>query len=71
MISHLQIMEDPIVSKFQQSELNPILMENAYHSPEESEEEPDNGKELNNSKRENRIVIRDLQWRSDSVSIIK
>jgi hypothetical protein len=71
MISHLQIMGDPIVSKFRQSELNPILMENAYHSPEESEEEPDNGKELNNSKRENRIVIRDLQWRSDSVSIIK
>lgn len=71
MISHLQVMEDPIVSKFQQSELNPILMENAYHSPEESEEEPDNGKESNNSKRGNRIVIRDLQWRSDSVSIIK
>ena len=71
MISHLQIMGDPIVSKFRQSELNPILMENAYHSPEESEEESDNGKELNNSKRENRIVIRDLQWRSDSVSIIK
>jgi len=71
MISHLQRMEDPIVSKFQQSELNPILMENAYHSPEESEEEPDNGNELNNSKKENRIVIRDIQWRSDSVSIIK
>jgi hypothetical protein len=70
MISHLQIMGDPIVSKFRQSELNPILMENAYHSSEESEEEPDNEKELNNSKRENRIVIRDLQWRSDSVSII-
>ena len=71
MISHLQKMGDPIVSKFKQSELNPILMENAYHSPEESEEELDNGKELNNSKRENRIVIRNLQWRSDSVSIIK
>ena len=62
---------DPIVSKFQQSELNPILMENAYHSPENSEEEPDNGNELNNSKKENQIVIRDIQWRSDSVSIIK
>ena len=71
MISHLQKMGDPIVSKFKQSELNPILMENAYHSPKESEEELDNGKELNNSKRENRIVIRNLQWRSDSVSIIK
>ena len=68
MISHLQRMGDPIVSKFQQSELNPILMENAYHSPEETEEEPN---ELNNSKKENRIVIQDIQWRSDSVSIIK
>ena len=37
----------------------------------DSEEEPDNGNELNNSKKENRIVIRDIQWRSDSVSIIK
>ncbi len=51
MISHLQRIRDPIVSKFQQSELNPILMENAYHSPEDSEEEPDNGNELNNSKK--------------------
>ena len=50
-------MGNPIVSKFQQSELNPILIENAYHSLKESEEEPDNGKELNNSKRENQIVI--------------
>ena len=46
-------------------------MENAYHSPEDSEEKPDNGNELNNSKKENQIVIRDIQWRSDSVSIIK
>ena len=71
MISHLQRIRDPIVSKFQQSELNPILMKNAYHSPEDSEEEPDNGNELNNSKKENQIVIRDIQWRSNSVSIIK
>jgi len=26
-------------------------MENAYHSPEDSEEKPDNGNELNNSKK--------------------
>ena len=68
MISYLQRIRDPIVSK---SELNLILMENAYHSPEDSEEKPDNGNELNNSKKENQIVIRDIQWRSDSVSIIK
>ena len=67
----MQRIRDPIVSKFQQSELNPILMENAYHSPEDSKEKPDNGNELNNSKKENQIVIRDIQWRSDSVSMIK
>ena len=61
MISHLQRIRDPIVSKFQQSELNPILMENAYHSPEDSEEESNNRNELNNSKKENQIVIRDIQ----------
>lgn len=62
MIKHLQEMGDPIVSKLKQSELNPITMENAYHSPEESEEDPDSSN--------NRIVIRDLKWRSSSVSLI-
>ena len=54
-ISHLQKIRDPIVSKFQQSELNPILIENAYHSPEDSEEEPDNVNKLNNSKKKIRL----------------
>jgi len=63
MIKHLQTMKDPIVSKLKQSELNPITMENAYHSPEESEEDPDSS--LNNH-----IVIRDLKWRSSSMSLI-
>jgi hypothetical protein len=56
-------MGDPVVSKFRASELNPILMENVYHSPEESEVDPDSTLE------ENRIVIRDIRWRSDCVSI--
>jgi hypothetical protein len=55
------MMGDPIVSKLRQSELNPILMENAYHSPKESED--DLG--------ENLIVVRDLRWRSECVSIIE
>ena len=66
MIKHLQEMGDPIVSKLKQSELNPITMENAYHSPEESEEDPDSS----SNNRDNRIVIRDLKWRSSSVSLI-
>ena len=60
MISHLQRVGDPIVTKFQQSELDPILMENSYHSPEESEEEEE-------ASERNHIIIRDLRWRSDSV----
>src|SRR5277367_4993136 len=63
MIKHLQTMKDPIVSKLKQSELNLITMENAYHSPEESEKDPDSS--LNNH-----IVIRNLKWRSSSVSLI-
>ena len=66
MIKHLQEMGDPIVSKLKQSELNPITMENAYHSPEESEEDPDSS----SNNHDNRIVIRDLKWRSSSVSLI-
>ena len=41
MIKHLQEMRDLIVSKLKQSELNPITMENAYHSLEESKEDLD------------------------------
>ncbi len=63
MIKHLQRMRDPIVSKLRQSEIDPILMENAYHSPEESEQDPDD------SEGSNRVVIRDLKWRSNSVSL--
>ena len=43
-------------------ELNPILMESAYHSPEVSEDE----EELNMG--DHCIVIRDLSWRSSTVS---
>jgi len=62
MVRHLQLLDDPIVSKLKKSELNPIMLENAYHSPEESEVD------LDNDSNENRIVIRDIKWRSDCVS---
>ncbi|CAB5354706.1 unnamed protein product [Rhizophagus irregularis] len=42
MVRHLQLLDDPIVSKLKKSELNPIMLENAYHSPEESEVDSDN-----------------------------
>ncbi|CAB5190922.1 unnamed protein product [Rhizophagus irregularis] len=59
MVRHLQLLDNPIVSKLKKSELNPIMLENAYHSPEESEVNSDN------DSNENRIVIRDIKWRSD------
>lgn len=62
MIAHLQKISDPVVTKLKQSELNPIIMENAYHSPEDSEVDEA-------SSTGNQIVVRDLSWRSDSVSI--
>ena len=45
MIKRLQRIGDPVISNFRQLEINPILIENAYHSPEESEEDEseDNG----------------------------
>ena len=57
MIKHLQEMGDLIVSKLKQSELNPITMENAYHSPEEFEEDPYSS----SNNHDNLIVIRDLK----------
>ncbi|CAB5337639.1 unnamed protein product [Rhizophagus irregularis] len=59
MVRHLQLLDNPIVSKLKQSELNPIMLENAYHSPKKSEVDSDN------DSNENRIIIRDIKWRSD------
>ncbi|EXX58403.1 uncharacterized protein OCT59_024974 [Rhizophagus irregularis] len=65
MVRHLQLLDNPIVSKLKKSELNPIMLENAYHSPEESEVNSDN------DSNENRIVIRDIKWRSDCQTVDK
>jgi hypothetical protein len=62
MIAHLQLLDDPVISKLKKSELNPIVMENVYHSPEESEVDPDG------DSNETCIIIRDIEWRSDCVS---
>ncbi|RGB23366.1 hypothetical protein C1646_774599, partial [Rhizophagus diaphanus] len=59
MVRHLQLLDNPIVSKLKKSELNPIILENAYHSLEESEVDSDN------DSNENRIIIRDIKWRSN------
>ncbi|GBC08459.1 hypothetical protein RclHR1_08130002 [Rhizophagus clarus] len=61
MITHLQLLDDPVISKLKKSELNPIVMENVYHSPEESEVDPDS------DSNETCIIIQDIEWRSDYV----
>ncbi|GET67036.1 uncharacterized protein OCT59_022724 [Rhizophagus irregularis] len=51
MVRHLQLLDNPIVLKLKKSEFNPIMLENAYHSPEESKIDSDN------NSNENHIVI--------------
>ena len=58
MINHLSVIKDPVVTKLHQHELVLIINENAYHSPEESEEDPE--EKPGDIKKENKIIIRDL-----------
>jgi hypothetical protein len=62
MINHLQRIGDPLIQKFSNDHLQPILDNSAYHSPEisETDEEDPSGKR--------KIVIKDLKWRSSTVS---
>jgi hypothetical protein len=64
MINHLQVVGDPLIRKFNDERLQPIINNSAYHSPEisETDEENPSGKR--------KIVIRDLKWRSSTVSNI-
>lgn len=55
-------LEDRLMNKFYNDELNPIRSDNRYHSPELSE--TDEADDSNNRK----IVVRDLKWRSATVS---
>jgi len=60
MIIHLKNIGDPLVQKI--NNLQPILDNSAYHSPEisETDEENPSGKRM--------VVIKDLKWRSSTVS---
>jgi hypothetical protein len=57
-IKHLQLIKDPLIKKFN---LKQIMESNLYHSPEESETDSEAEK--------NKIVVKDLKWRSSTVSI--
>jgi hypothetical protein len=54
---------DRLVKKFRPDELQGVRTDNRYHSPEVSETD-----EENSNKR--KIVIRDVRWRSSTVSLL-
>jgi hypothetical protein len=62
MIKRLQSVDDQLMNQFQSEDLQPILENNLYHSPEDSENDPENPSK-------NLIVIKDLKWRSTTVSV--
>lgn len=57
-MAKLKKLKDPLIEKFKDEELSPIVTDNGYHSPEFSEN--DDGKNI--------IVVRNLRWRSSTVS---
>ena len=61
MIKYLELVEDPLIKKFKRKDLQLIIDHNAYHLQEDSETDPESG--------EKNIVIKDLKWRSSTVSI--
>ena len=63
-IDHLRAGKDPLIKKFKKDELRPIVDDNRYHSPEESETDSDR------PDGDRKLVIRDIGWRSSTVSFI-
>jgi hypothetical protein len=61
-IDHLRDGKDPLIKKFTKDELRPIMDDNRYHSPEESETDSEQPRS------ERKIVIKDIGWRSSTVS---
>ena len=55
MLNNLRKNNDPLIRQFDRTELEPITESNKYHSPEISDDD-------------NRIIVQDLPWRSDTVS---
>lgn len=55
MINNLKKHNDDLITRFTKKELEPITENNYYHSPEISDDE-------------DKIIVQDLPWRSDTVS---
>ena len=58
----MQNSKDSLINKFDKADLKEIINNNSYHSPDVSETDEEAGK--------NKIVTYDLQWRSNTVSVL-
>ena len=63
-MNHLDAINDPVIKLFRKHELQPIMTESAYHSPELSETDQENPTD------KRRIIVKDLKWRSATVSLL-
>ena len=63
MISHLQSIGDPLIKQFKKENLQLIMNNIAYHSPEDSETNQETGKR--------KIMVKDLRWQSSTVSSLR
>ena len=63
-IEHLVIINDPLITMFKESKLQPIKESSAYYSPDVSETDEEN------TAGKRKIVTKDLAWRSATVSKI-
>ena len=61
MINHLRLVENPLIKKFKHNDLQLLIDHNIYHSPEDSETDQESG--------HSNIVVKDLKWRSSTMSI--
>lgn len=60
-IKHLQFVNNPLIKQFDPKELKLVCDDNHFHSPEDSETDTESGKSI--------IAVKDLKWRSSTVSI--
>ena len=63
-MNHLDAINNPVIKLFRKHELQPIMTESAYHSPELSETDQENPTD------KRRIVVKNLKWRSAIVSLL-
>ena len=62
-IENLQSVNDPLVRKFKERDLDQIIENSLFHSPEVSETD------VEHPEGKRKIVVKNLAWRSSTVSL--